>query len=66
MQKSPAWGPNMQLNDWIGLGIRLGIRLGYPWLPLRYLHINFGHAPRYLVIAKLEQKIRGVALKFVM
>ena len=30
------------------------------------LHTNFGHAPRYIVVAKLEQKIRGVALKFVM
>ena len=30
------------------------------------LHTNFGHAPRYIVVAKLEQKNRGVVLKFVM
>ena len=30
------------------------------------LHTNFGHAPRCIVVAKLEQKIRGVVLKFVM
>ena len=30
------------------------------------LHTNFGHTPRYIVITKLEQKIRGVVLKFVM
>ena len=30
------------------------------------LHTNFGHAPRYIVVAKLEQNIRGVALKFIM
>ena len=30
------------------------------------LHTNFGHAPRYTIITKLEQKIRGVVLKFVM
>ena len=30
------------------------------------LHTNFGHAPRHVVFAKLEQKIRGVVLKFVM
>ena len=31
-----------------------------------YLHTNFGHAPRYIVITKVEQQIRGVVLKFVM
>ena len=29
------------------------------------LHTKFGHAPIYTVIAKLEQKMRGVVLKFV-
>ena len=30
------------------------------------LHTNFGHAPIYVIITKLEQKIRGVVPKFVM
>ena len=30
------------------------------------LHTNFGHAPIYIVIAKLEQNLRGAVLKFIM